>query len=163
MKERPARLRHYLDLHDLVLHRRIAIGGRGSSRSSTVGIFAIGIASHEVIGHLRVQLLCSLLSRSGAARLALLLVGALASRGSFGVSTSVLVSSGGLGLSLGLSDALTQGLWGGEQVGVGDNNLNLHGSVVDEQTVQLLEGEASAVRMVEDDAGSTLANATRAV
>lgn len=44
-----------------------------------------------------------------------------------------------------------------------DNNFNLDGATVDEETVELLEGSASAIRLVEDDIGNTTALRVRAV
>ncbi len=50
-------------------------------------------------------------------------------------------------------------------VGLGgtDNNLNLDGATVDEETVELLEGSASAIRLVENDIGNATALRVRAV
>jgi hypothetical protein len=67
----------------------------------------------------------------------------------------VLVGGSRLGLCLGLSSTLGQRL-GGERdnlVGLGgtNNNLNLDRATIDEETVQFLEGRASAIGLAEDD------------
>lgn len=176
-------------LHDLVIHGGITSGdGRGSSNGSGGsssgsgggrGTVGTGSGVDKVVGHLRVELLGGLLSGAAAAGTAAsLLAGVVASvggssvvvvaalgtgSGALGSVATALVVGGRLGLALGLRDALAQRLGLGDQLGLGDDNLNLHGTVVDKQTVELGEGLAGTIGVVEDNRGDTAANTTGAV
>lgn len=144
--------------HNLILHGRV--GGGGSGGSAGAGIRVLVAARLEVVGHLRVELLGRLLGRASALTTALL-VGASLADGAGLARVGVLLAGGGrLGLSLGLRGTLGKGLDGRDNlVGLGSahNDLDLDRAVVDEQTIELLEGLASAIRLVEGDVGDTAA------
>jgi hypothetical protein len=147
-----------LSLSNLI-HISIGSGSRCGSRSSSVANSLRG-RGDKIVSHLWVEFLLSLLCRTAVATTALL-VGSSLGR-SLGRTSGVLVSSSGLGLSLGLGlglgSTLSEGLGGrNDLVSLSgpDNNLNLDWSVVDKKTIQLLEGIASAIGLVESDVGDT--------
>jgi len=142
-----------LVLHDLLHSLAVASGRRGGSRSSVAGV----LVANEVIGHLKVEFLGSLLSWTSAAGTSLLSLAGLGLAGS-----ALLVGRGrlglGFGLSLGLSSALSQSLGSRENLvclrGTNDN-LDLDGPSVNEQAVQFLESIAGAVDIAEGYVGDT--------
>ena len=84
---------------NIIGHGGITVGGSSSSSFSTAG------RRLEVVSHLRVQLLLSLLGRSGAAATALLLRSLSSGIALVVVCIVVLVDSSRLGLGLGLTEA----------------------------------------------------------
>lgn len=113
---------HTLRSENLILHRSIATVRSG--RRGSVGV--VCVATLEVVGHLGIQLLDSLLGRTGATRATgALLVGRFSSSGTLGGVGSMLDSGGRLGLSLGLRNALSQALGLRDQLGIGNNDLDL--------------------------------------
>jgi hypothetical protein len=151
-------------LEDLILHGSVTtVSGR--RRCVVVGIAgAVVVSTIEVVGHLRVQLLCSLLRRSAALSLLGKPFTSLANNNSaLGTVRAMLDSCGRLGLSFGWRNALSKGLRLGNEVCRGNDNLNLDRAVVDQKTVQGGESLAGAVGVVEGNMGNTPANATWAV
>lgn len=113
---------HTLCLENLILHGSIATASSG--RRGSVGV--IGVATFEVISHLGIQLLDSLLGRAGVTRATgALLVARLSSSSTLGGVGSVLDGGGRLGLGLGLSDTLSQALGLRDQLGIGNDDLDL--------------------------------------
>lgn len=93
-------------LKNLVLHRGIT--AVSSSWGATIGVLSV-VRALKVVGHLRIQLFCCLLSGAAAAATSRSLLHALAtSSGStaFRIRLAVLDCSSRLGLGLGLRDAL---------------------------------------------------------
>jgi hypothetical protein len=149
-------------LEDILLHRGVTTGSGGGS--SSIGV-VVRVAADKVIGHLRVELLGRLLGRATAAAAPGRLLGTLASGGVALASVRrVLLHSGSrLGLDLGLRDALSERLGLRDEVGRGNDNLNLDRLAVDEQTVEGGESLAGAVRLLERDVRDATANATGSV
>jgi len=91
-------------LEDVVIHRGVTV--RGSSRSSArcgSGAILSVVVGDEVVGHLGVELLSSLLRWAAVATAARLVPGRLAGSASLGSVSTVLVRGSRLGLSLGLT------------------------------------------------------------
>ena len=113
---------HTLCSEDLILHGSIATVGSG--RRGSVGV--VSVATLEVVSHLGIQLLDSLLGRAGATRATgALLVAGLSSSSTLGSVGSMLDSGGRLGLGLRLRDALSQALGLRDQLGIGNDDLDL--------------------------------------
>jgi len=144
-------------LEDILLHRGVTAGSR--SGSGSIGV-VLGVAAVKVIGHLRVELLGRLLGRAIAAAAPTCLLGTLASGGAALASGCVLLDRGSrLGLDLGLRDALSERLGLRDEVGGGNDNLDLDRLVINEQTVEGLESLAGAVRLLERDVRDATADA----
>jgi hypothetical protein len=148
-------------LEDILLHRGVTTSSGGGS--SSIGV-VIRVAADKVIGHLRVELLGRLLGRAIAAAAPGRLLGTLASGGVALASVCVLLHSGsGLGLDLGLRDALGERLGLRDEVGRRNDNLDLDRLAIDEQTVEGRESLAGAVRLLERDVRDATADATGSV
>ncbi len=102
-----------------------AVAVSASRGRSVGGCGARGSRVDEVVGHLRVQLLGGLLGRPRAAAAANLLVASSGDRPLGTISSAALVGRGGLGLSLGLADALAERLGLRNQVGRSNDDLDL--------------------------------------
>lgn len=143
----------------------VTVGLLGSAVSSV----AVGrrILVGEVINHLRVKLLNGLgLATAGIA--AGIAVGTLAGSTS-GAGTATGVSGGlsagsGLGLRL-LDDALGERLGGGNSGGKRsiEDNLNLHGTTINEETVELAGGLGGGIGLGKDDRSDATAAAVLVV
>lgn len=113
---------HTLRSKNLVLHGSITTVGSGWRGSGGV----VSGATLEVVSHLRIQLLDSLLGRAGATRATgTLLAARLSSSSTLGGVGGMLDSGGRLGLGLGLCDTLSQALGLRNQLGIGNNDLDL--------------------------------------
>jgi len=146
---------------DLVIHG-ITVGSRLRSIGCRLGGGCAGIV--EVIGHLRVKLLCSLLCWARVASNSS--TGPTTFTASSGTSRTVSISLRGsrlrlcLGLAPGLGNALAQSLGCGDSRNTRgiNQNLNLHWLAVDKQTIQSLEGFACTVGIVKGDVGDAAAD-----
>jgi len=143
-------------LQDLVLHRGIAVG---SSRSTSIGVL-VGMV--EVVGHLRVELLGRLLRRATVTATSRSLLRNHLASSTLG-SCVVLDVGRRLGLSLWLRHALAQRLRLWNEVCRCNDNLNLHGAVVDENAVQRGESLAGTIRVMESDMGNATAHTAWAI
>lgn len=113
---------HTLRSENLILHGSIATGSSG--RRGSVGV--ISVATLEVVSHLGIQLLDSLLGRARVTRATgALLVARLGSSSTLGGVGSMLDSGGRLGLGLGLRDTLSQALGLRDQLSIGNDDLDL--------------------------------------
>lgn len=109
---------------NLILHGGVTTVGGG--RCGSVRVLVV-VCVVEVVSHLGIQFLRSLLSRAGVASLARTLLDTLSGVGSttLGGVGAVLDSRGRLGLNLGLRDALSKRFRLGDKVGRSDDNLDL--------------------------------------
>lgn len=155
-----------ITLHDLVLHGGVAVaGGSDGGGSAGSGVLVGGGGTGEVVGHLGVELLGSLLDgAAGAATAAGALLATATGASALGIVG--LASRSRLGLGLGLRGALSKSLGdrndAGSLGGV-DDDLDLDRTSIDKEAVQLLEGLASAIRLAEDDVGDAAADRVGAV
>ena len=119
-----------INLEDVLLHGGIASSSRSWGSVVGAGISIVGVV--EVVGHLRVKLFSSLLGWASAAALArcLLGTGLASSSTALGPVRTVLHGSSRLGLSLGRSNTLGEGLGLRDEFGGRDDNLNLWSSLV---------------------------------
>lgn len=111
--------------HNVLLHSGIATSGSSGGGLSR-GILIVA-ARLEVVGHVGIELLGSLLCRAGVATTALLGSASLSGSG-LGVSSSLLCNSSRLGLRLWPGSTLSQALGGrDDHVGLrsADDNLDL--------------------------------------
>lgn len=116
-------------LEDLILHGSVAIGGgrRGSS--------SLGVSGIEVVRHLGVKLLGSLLSGATAASTATNRLLATGGRSALDSTVGVVLNvRGRLRLNLGLGDALAERLGRRKQVRRGNDDLDLWGALAREYT-----------------------------